>query len=204
MNFQLSDIETYLEKENLKNTLLAAVYEGYKNKHEGESVSYFKFLQYIEDTKALLGNKRLYTEMVQFNNHAMSVKLMHKKRGEQYNCLLSTMLYQDNTDYMANSAEYDVNYPTCEHNDAINNILSRGGTIYMNSDAKICCRFSTESDVEVHSIKQVEMVISSYLSCPIKITKYTPNYVEIDIETMLRSKVIEGVVDAKDSECGVK
>ena len=202
----LSDVLFYLKEENLENTELAnCIVEYKKGQVDIDNTPFSKFIQHVSDTKILVSNKELYADILQLIEHTVSNNQMHKNIGEEYRKYLSRVFFQDN----ANSVDSDdikkysePDYSTYEFNnfrkrftnDAINNLASRGGTLYLNSNGKICCRLSIGSDMKVYSKIAIETVLSSYLGYPIKITDEVPRYDDIDTETVLRSKAIEGVI----------
>ena len=186
------DVKVYLEQNESENGEFAKCFKEYENSLVNiNNATFSNFLQYCSDSLMLDDNKELYAQIVKYLDYAVSKNLMHKERRENNEKFLNKALFQNNANYVdTDNEKYEAldfslyeynNFRETTNNFVINEIHSLGGAIYLNSDAKISCRFSKENEFKGYSYKQAKTILSVNLKSKIKITEEPLEYQDIDM-----------------------
>ncbi|MDY0122965.1 hypothetical protein [Sulfurimonas sp.] len=195
----LEKLENYFTNKGIQSGGFFQIFKEYKGKKIKYKINKFTtLLQHISDENLLLDNKELYSEISIFLDYASEENLLHKVIKEEHKNFLKRALFANNKDSIDSSgsdtlealdySKYQYNnFRKSYKNEAINNIHARGGTIFLNSDGKICCRFSKDSEIKIYSKRQAETILSAALRFAIKITEDVPSYTDIDPSTILLS-----------------
>lgn len=180
-NLPLSFLISYAENSDPKPHHLYKQIEKYSNTDTNyENTKFSLFLNYLANKNVLKNNQKLYSEIITFLEYAADENKLHKKRKESYEDFLKKNLFADNVDAIddrqTNShieldySKYEYNnFKKVEDNEVINKLYENGGAIYLNSEGKICCRFSENDSFKPYSKRQAEIILSSHLKMKIKI-----------------------------------
>lgn len=204
----LSELENYFKEKDIQYGSFLKQFKEYQESNLNYVKEPFsRLLQLLSDKKILKDNKKLYSEIAIFLDYASENDLLHKTRKQNYENFLKRALFEDNKDSVDSSDIYSLemldylqyvnnNFRKSYKNQAINSIYEKGGAIFLNSDGKICCKFSKDSELKIYSKRQAEMMLSKVLRFPIKITEKVPKYTDIDPDTIFTSEAI--VMDNDD------
>lgn len=175
-------LELFLEKHESVDSELSKCYKKFKENQIGiKNVTLSTILNFSLENKMLADNKELYEQIVKFFDYAVSNNLLHRTKRDSYQKILNKALFQENANYVnSNIATYEkldfAHYETnnCRkttNNEIINRIHAKDGTIYLNSDLKICIRLSKESKELPYTFREAERYLSKMLGLSIKITE---------------------------------
>lgn len=203
----LFKLESYFTTNDIQNGNFFKAFIDYKESNLNyETEPFSTLLQKCANEKLLRGNKEFYSEISIFLDYASQENLLHKNKKHQYENFLKRVLFEDNKDSIDNTdtdsleildySKYESNnFRKTDSNKAINKIHQMGGAIFLNSDGKICCRFSKDSELKIYSKREAEMMLSSVLKFQIKITEDVPTYSDIDTSILLPSEATFTDVD---------
>lgn len=195
-------LESYIKSNKLENSLISNCINEFKStKIDPDRSTFRDFIESLCDEEKIVDDKYLYKDLVNFINYAEKNNLMHKTRREVIEKFLNTQLFKDHSDKAEtiNSDEYiQIDYSRYEHNnfrksygnEVLNKLASRGGGIYMDSDAKICLRFSSNTKFKPYSKTQAETLLSTKLGFKIKINEEEVEmYVDLNKDLLLSEKI---------------
>ena len=203
----LFKLESYFTTNDIQNGDFFKAFKAYKDRNINYNRDLFSILlQKYADEKLLKDNKELYSEISRFLDYASQENLLHKKKKQQYESFLKRALFEDNKNSINSNdleslealdySQYESDgFRTTYKNEAINNIHQRGGTLFLNSDGKICCRLSRESELKIYSKRQAEMILTAALRYAIKITEDIPKDTDIDTSAIFLSNASVKDVD---------
>lgn len=201
-NCSITFLEDYIKKNELGNKEISTNLNDFKSSEiDSEKATYIDYLAFLCNKNKIVDNMHLYKELVDFMVYAEKNNLMHKAKKEYIEKYINSELFKTNKENAEtiNSDEYtQINYANYEYNnfrksfgnEVLNKLASMGGGIYIDSDAKICLRFSPKTKFKSYSKTQAETLLSTKLGFKIKINEEEVEmYVDLNKDLLLLEKI---------------